>query len=194
MKLRLKLLLSFALSLLPLCSTQECKSHRLRGVRIQLASGPRNITVSLEKNHQLDVTLGDKNRKSFTNEGRKCHTINIKEKESKFCVASPTLPFEETCGDGGDALFLLSSMTATWTLDCPPDFSARIGSCSGELHPQRLQAVLLGSDSEYFAFKWRPNLRDTSILPSWENFGQTFRGHNPSGWNDISVSRDVSGE
>ncbi|XP_063613442.1 uncharacterized protein LOC134786731 [Penaeus indicus] len=188
MKLRLKLVVSFALSLLTVCSTQECTGHQLRGVRIQLASGPRTVTVSLEKNQKLDVTLRDKNQTSFTSAGS--HTIHIKKKDSEFCVDSPTLPLEEDCADGGNSLFLLSSKTTTWALDCPPDSDGLTGSCSGGLHPLRLQSVILGLDSGDFAFEWRPNVTDTYICPAWEKFIQLYT--NP-GWNRILVSRGVNG-
>ncbi|XP_047488763.1 uncharacterized protein LOC125039080 [Penaeus chinensis] len=188
MKPRLQLLVGFTLSLLTVGSTQECTGHQLRGVRIQLASGPRTITVSLEENQKLDVSFRDKNKKSFTNAGS--HTINIKEKDSKYCLDSPTLPFEEACAHAGDTLFLLSNRTTTWTLGCPPDSGGRTASCPDEPPPLRLQAVLLGLDSGVFAFKWRPNHADTRILLRWESFGTHYGG---SDWNDFLVSRGVNG-
>ncbi|XP_037804771.1 uncharacterized protein LOC119599086 [Penaeus monodon] len=142
MKLRLKLLLSFALSLLPLCSTQGCKSYQVRGFIIQLDSGPRNITVSLEKNQNMDLKLAHY-RVSRTFRERMCHVINIKKRGPWFCVESETLSFTEVCRRGGESLHLFSYASATWTLDCPPDSGSRTLSCSGDLHPLRLQRCSL---------------------------------------------------
>ncbi|XP_047488782.1 uncharacterized protein LOC125039093 isoform X2 [Penaeus chinensis] len=188
MKPRMKLRICFAFSLLTLGQARDCEIYRVRGFKIPLSVGSRNVSVLLEKDMKIWVTYQQQNVLTATE--RKWHDLTTKKNGSTFCVAAPTILGEEICRSLNVISFRTSS-TTSWKLDCPGVAEAPQGTRQCRRH--QLYAVYLGLDSIPASFYWEPTAVATGLAASDKNHSQQIWAMDTTVLKDVTLGRD-SGE
>ncbi|XP_047488781.1 uncharacterized protein LOC125039093 isoform X1 [Penaeus chinensis] len=188
MKPRMKLRICFAFSLLTLGQARDCEIYRVRGFKIPLSVGSRNVSVLLEKDMKIWVTYQQQNVLTATE--RKWHDLTTKKNGSTFCVAAPTILGEEICRSLNVISFRTSS-TTSWKLDCPGVAEAPQGTRQCRRH--QLYAVYLGLDSIPASFYWEPTAVATGLAASDKNHSQQIWAMDTTVLKDVTLGRDSGG-